>query len=184
MLRIAELLDRTASRLVECLAAENFRSAGVSLFLPLWVKSGQVQGIVRLKHVAFRGGLGTIGKSTILLSPRHGARLALSGVVTEMEANSKKRSLEQNFCHNCELCVQSCPGKAISPLGVDAFRCRNISPWIPAPFIPAARWLLNREAVQRLFAPYAHLVARHASMQCSLCVTVCPCFKSGEKTKV
>jgi ferredoxin len=184
MLRIAELLDRTASRLVECLAAENFRSAGVSLSLPLCVKSGQVQGIVRLKHVASCGGLGTIGKSTVLLSPRYGARLALSGVVTEMEANSKKRSLEQNFCHNCELCVQSCPGKAISPLGVDTFRCRNISPWIPAPFIPAARWLLSREAVQRLFAPCAHIVARHACMQCSLCVTVCPCFKSGEKTKV
>jgi epoxyqueuosine reductase len=184
MLRIAELLDRTAARLVDRLVAENFRSAVVPLFLPLCVKSGQVQGIVRLKHVASCGGLGTIGKSTILLSPRYGTRLALSGVVTAMEGDSPKISPGQNFCHNCELCVQSCPGKAISPLGVDAFRCRNISPWIPTPFIPAARWLLSREAVQRLVAPCAHLFARHASMQCSLCVTVCPCFKFGEKTKV
>ena len=183
MLRIAELLDGTADRLVAHLAAEKFRSAGVPFFLPLCVKSGQVQGIVRLKQVASCGGLGTPGKSTILLSPRYGARLVLSGVVTEMETDCPKRSLEQNFCRNCGLCMQSCPGRAISPHWVDAFRCRNISPWIPAPFIPAARWLLGREYVQRLFAPYAHLVARHASMRCSLCVTVCPCFKSGENTK-
>jgi epoxyqueuosine reductase QueG len=77
MLRIAELLDRTAARLVDRLTAENSRSAGVPLFLPLCIKSGQVQGIVRLKHIASCGGLGTIGKSTILLSPRHGTRLAL-----------------------------------------------------------------------------------------------------------
>jgi epoxyqueuosine reductase len=183
MLRIAELLDRTAARLVDRLVAENFRSAGVPLFLPLCVKSGQVQGIVRLKHVASCGGLGTIGKSTILLSPRYGARLALSGVVTAMEADMRKISPGQNFCRNCGLCVQSCPGRAIGPPGVDAFSCRNISPWIPALFIPAARWLLNRESVQRLFAPCAPLVARYASMRCSLCVTVCPCFKSGENTK-
>lgn len=139
MLRIAELLDGTADRLVAHLAAENFRSAGVQIFLPLCVKSGQVHGIVRLKQVASCGGLGTPGKNTILLSPGYGARLALSGVVTEMEADFPKRSPEQNFCRNCGLCMQSCPGRAIGPQGVDAFRCRNISHWIPAPFIPVAR---------------------------------------------
>jgi ferredoxin len=61
-----------------------------------------------------------------------------------MDADSPKISHVQNLCRNCGLCVQSCPRKAISP-------------WTPAPFIPAARWLLSQESLQRLVSPCAFL---------------------------
>ena len=183
MLRIAESLDLTAVRLAGHLNAEQFRSAIVPLFLPLQVESGRVQGIVRLKRIAALGGLGTIGRSTLLISPRHGTRLALSGVVTEMDAGLSKTPLAVDFCRNCGRCVRSCPGGAISADGVNVFRCRNISPWIPAPLVPAATWLLGHQSLQRLAAPFAPRIARHATMRCSLCVTVCPCFHEGEDAK-
>ena len=182
MLQIAESLDCTAARLADLMAAENFRSAIVPLYLPLRMESGRVQGIVRLKQIAVLGGLGTIGKSSLLISPRYGTRLVLSGIVTEMEAGHFKTPLSADYCRNCGRCARSCPGGAIGPEGVDVFRCRNISPWIPSPLVPAATWMLSHESIQRLAAPFASWVARHASMRCSLCVTVCPRFRAGEDT--
>jgi epoxyqueuosine reductase QueG len=123
--------------------AEEFISAVIPLFLPLRVVSWWVQGIIRPKRIAALGGLGSIGKSTLLISPRHGTRLALSGVVTEMEAGVLKIPLAADFCGNCRRCVRSCPGGAIGPDGVNVFRCRNISPWVPAPFVPAVIWLMS-----------------------------------------
>jgi epoxyqueuosine reductase QueG len=67
MLHIAETLDSTAARLADLLIAENFRSAVVPLFLPVRVVSGRIQGIVRMKQIAALGGLGMIGKNTILI---------------------------------------------------------------------------------------------------------------------
>ena len=97
MLRIAESLDRTAARLADVLIAENFRSAVVPRVLPLRVESGRIQGIVRLKRIAALGGLGTIGKSTLLISPRHGTRLAFSGIVTENGGRSLKNPAGRGF---------------------------------------------------------------------------------------
>jgi len=91
--------------------------------------------------------------------------------------------LVADFCGNCGWCVRSCPGGAIGSDGINVFRCRNISPWIPAPLLPATTWLLVHQSLQRIAAPFAPLVARHATMRCSLCVTVCPCFHNGEDAK-
>jgi epoxyqueuosine reductase len=179
MLRIAESLDRTAARLVNFLNAENFRSVRVPLYLPLRVESGRIRGIVRLKQIAARGGLGTIGKSSLLISPQYGNRLVLSGVVTEQETEHRDIPPAADFCGNCDRCVRACPGGAIGPEGVDAFQCRNISSRIPALLVPAAIWLLGHDSIQRLAAPFAPWVARRADTRCSLCVKVCPLFRSG-----
>jgi epoxyqueuosine reductase QueG len=183
MLQIAESLDRTATRLADLLGAESFSSVVVPLFFPLRIESGRVHGIVPLKCIAAYGGLGIIGKSTLLISPRYGNRLALSGVVTEMDGERKKTMPDMDYCRNCTKCVRACPGGAITSEGVDVFRCRNISHWIPVPFVPTVKWLLNHTAIQRFAALFAPWVARHVSMRCSLCVMVCPCFRNGEETK-
>jgi epoxyqueuosine reductase QueG len=183
MLQIAESLDRTATRLADLLGAESFSSVVVPLFFPLRIESGRVHGIVPLKCIAAYGGLGIIGKSTLLISPRYGNRLTLSGVVTEMDGERKKTMPDMDYCRNCTKCVRACPGGAIISEGVDVFRCRNISHWIPVPFVPTVKWLLNHTAIQRFAALFAPWVARHVSMRCSLCVMVCPCFRNGEETK-
>ena len=176
MLHIAETLDRTAAHLADLLIAENFRSAVVPLFLPVRVVSGRIQGIVRLKQIAVLGGLGMIGKNTILISLRYGNRLVFAGIVTEMEAGLPKSPLVADFCGNCGRCVRACPGGAIGSAGVNAFRCRNISPWIPATLVPAATWLMSHDSVQRFAAPFISWISRYATMRCNLCVTVCPYF--------
>jgi epoxyqueuosine reductase len=181
--RIAEETDQTAIRLAERLLQEQVPAAPVPFLLPVRVENGQVQGIIRLKRIAAAGGLGTIGRSGILLSPRFGTRLVLSGVVTAMNGVIPRTTPVADLCRNCGLCVRACPGRAIGPDGVDAFRCWNVSPWVPPSWVPFGKWLLRRKTLQRLAAPLAPVIARHATMRCNRCVTVCPNFRGGEQSR-
>jgi len=182
MLRIAEALDNTAVRLAGLLDAEQVPARPVPLYLPVRIADGRVQGVVRLKQVAAGGGLGSLGRSTVLLTPRFGPRLLLSGVVTgrgvqkSLPDESTAGGKEAMACTGCGRCITVCPGGALGPEGVDAFRCRTVSTWVPPVLVPAAKWILKQKVVQRCMAPLAPWIARMATIRCSLCVTGCPNF--------
>jgi epoxyqueuosine reductase len=188
MLRIAESLDRSAKLLAERLNIENIPAKPVPLYLPVGISHGRVHGLVRLKHAAAAGGLGTPGMNTVLMTPRFGPRLLLSGVVTGKQvtefpdawsgaaAGSPVGTEEPLKCTICGKCAKICPGRAIGPDGVDAFRCRTISAVIPSLLVPAVKWMLGRRMLLSVMAPIAPLIARIATIRCSLCVTECPEF--------
>lgn len=245
MLRIAESLDRSAKLLAERLNDENIPARAVPLYLPIRIAKGKVQGLVRLKHVAKVGGLGSMGMNTVLLSPRFGPRLLLSGVVTGRpveefaravvppggvsttgvgkkieagkghgpgsEPGEKPGSLSVGGpgeppgtgirgkdvavtgagtdvetegslkCTMCGKCARICPGGAIGPEGVDVFRCRTIRAFVPPVLVPTVKLMLGRRLLLSVMAPLAPLVARGATIRCSLCITECPKFEGAEK---
>ncbi|PKL55981.1 MAG: hypothetical protein CVV35_07005 [Methanomicrobiales archaeon HGW-Methanomicrobiales-6] len=182
MLRIAESLDDAAGRLAGRLEREGIPALPVPLFLPVRVVDGRVQGVVRLKHIAAAGGLGEIGKNTLLLNPRFGPRLLLAGVVAGSPVQEAGyRNTGAPLCTGCGACIRACPEGAIGPDGVDAFRCRTIRAWVPPPVVPAVKWLLRRQLLLRGMAPLAPLVAWTATIRCSLCVTGCPAFPGEEE---
>ena len=191
MLVIAESLDRAAKLLAERLNDEGIPAKPVPLYLPVGISHGKVHGLVRLKLVAAAGGLGTPGMNTVLMSPRFGLRLLLSGVVTGKQvtefpdawsgaaAGSPVGTEESLKCSMCGNCAKICPGRAIGPEGVDAFRCRTISAVIPSLLVPAVKWMLGRRMLLSVMAPLAPWIARTATIRCSLCVTECPNFTSA-----
>lgn len=188
MLRIAEALDRSASLLTSLLNAEQIPARSIPLYLPVRISGGKIQGLVRLKQVAAAGGLGSIGANTLLLTPEFGPRLLLSGVVIGRpvtEWGSGRRSgqggiMPVQLCTGCGRCTRSCPFGALGPEGVDTFRCRTVSTWIPARLVPVVKWLLGRQVLLTIAAPVAPWIARVATIRCSLCVTECPSF-AGDK---
>jgi len=186
MLRIAESLDTTAARLAGLLEAEQVPARPVPLYLPVRVAHGRIQGVVRLKQVAAAGGLGSLGRNTVLLTPRFGPRLLLSGVVTGyrarefLQAEGSAGRKEAPLCKGCGRCIRACPGGALGPEGVDAFRCRTVSAWVPPVLVPAAKWILGLAVMQKCVAPLAPWIARMATIRCSLCVTGCPNFSGDE----
>jgi epoxyqueuosine reductase QueG len=186
MLRIAESLDNAAVRLAGRLDAEHISARPVPLYLPVRIVDGRVQGVVRLKHIAAAGGLGEIGKNTVLLTPRFGPRLLMSGVVTgapAQGAGTRAGTSGAPLCTGCGACIRACPEGAIGPDGVDAFRCRTVRAWVPPPVVPVVKWLLRRQLLLRSVAPLAPLIARTATIRCSLCVTGCPRFPGVEEEK-
>jgi len=183
MLRIAESLDSIAVRLAGCLEAEQIPARPVPLYLPVRLVGGRVQGVVRLKQVAAAGGLGEIGRNTLLLNPRFGPRLLLGGVVTALPAQEMGKRAGPGgapLCTGCGACIRGCPNGAIGPEGVDAFRCRTVRTWVPPRAVPAVKWLLRRQLLLRGIAPLAPLVAGAATIRCSICVTGCPKFPGDE----
>ncbi len=105
MFGIAKTLDEAARRLARRLNAENILSAPVPFILPVRVDGDKVQGVIRLKRIAAWGGLGTIGDSSLLISPRFGTRLALSGVVTRMDTSHRTAGpIVTDLCGSCGRC--------------------------------------------------------------------------------
>jgi epoxyqueuosine reductase QueG len=190
MLRIAETLDTTAGKLAASLEAEHVPALPVPLYLPVRLSDGRVQGVVRLKRVAAAGGIGTPGRNTILLSPRFGPRLLLSGVVTGRSAwdsGQAQRNTgrgEDPVCTGCGRCTSVCPVGSLGPKGVDAFRCQTVSAWVPPGLVPAAKWMLGRRTLLKCIAPFAPRMARVATIRCSLCITECPGFYRGSKKRI
>jgi epoxyqueuosine reductase len=185
MLRIAEALDNTAVRFAGRLEAEQVPALPVPLYLPIRIADGRVQGVVRLKQVAAAGGLGSLGRNTVLLSSRFGPRLLLSGVVTgrrveeSFQAERCAGRKEALDCTGCGRCINVCPGGALGPDGVDSFRCRTVSAWVPPVLVPAAKWMLGRTLLLKCLAPLAPWIARTATIRCSLCVTECPNYSGN-----
>jgi epoxyqueuosine reductase QueG len=188
MLRIAEALDNTAVRLAGLLEEEEVPALPVPLYLPVRIADGKVQGVVRLKQVAAAGGLGSPGRNTVLFNPRFGPRLLLSGVVTGCHVHKSRitescaERKEVPICTGCGRCIKVCPQGALGPDGVDAFRCRTVSAWVPPVLVPAAKWMLGRTLLLKCMAPLAPWIARTATIRCSLCVTECPNY-SGDVGK-
>ena len=180
MLQVAESLDRTSARLAEILRSDGHDAIPVPLYLPVTVRNGRVEGLVRLKKIAAAAGLGTQGKNTVLLHPRYGPRLLLSAVVTGLNVTIGETGIprggESPVCTGCGRCMQVCPGKAVGPDGVDTFRCRTVRTWVPPVVVPAVKWMLRRKALLRCMAPFAPYIARTATVRCSRCITDCPHF--------
>ncbi|MCX6683720.1 MAG: hypothetical protein NTZ37_03195, partial [Methanoregula sp.] len=110
MIRIAEALDNTAVKLAVRLEVEQVPALPVPLYLPVRIADGRVQGVVRLKQVAAAGGLGSQGRNTVLLSPRFGPRLLLSGVVTGRRVQESRQA-------------ESCAGRKEAPTCKGCGRC-------------------------------------------------------------
>lgn len=185
MLRIAEELDGAAVRLATLLEAEQVPARPVPLYLPVMIRKGKVQGVVRLKHVAAAAGIGSLGRNTVLFAPGFGPRLLLSGVVTALptgktgELRRSEPRPQTPACDGCGRCVAVCPEGALGPDGVDAFRCRTVRAWVPPVLVPSAKWMTGRTFLLKYLAPLAPWIARAATIRCSLCVTECPYFAGG-----
>jgi epoxyqueuosine reductase QueG len=112
-------------------------------------------GVVSHKLIAHLAGLGWIGKSCLLITPRYGPRVRFATILTNAPLASGT-PMEDN-CGNCSACVEICPVKAFT--GV--------------PFNP----LESREKRFDAHSCYKYQREREAKMGdslCGLCVYVCP----------
>ncbi len=81
------------------------------------------RGLISMKHAAACAGLGTLGKSTLLLNGDFGNRLTFGAVLTEL--NLESDPLTDKLCiEGCELCIKSCPSGALDGIHAKQSKCR------------------------------------------------------------
>ena len=119
-----ELLGLRLGRLLE---ERGYRAAMVVPASPIEM-SRETKGLlgdISLRHAAVGAGLGTIGKSRLLLTRRWGPRVRIGAVVTNASLETD-RPIAERFCDDCDLCVQSCPAQALNTHTLkDAVKCLN-----------------------------------------------------------
>lgn len=73
--------------------------------------SNLAEGLVppfSLRYGAVAAGLGSIGRSGVMMTAQYGARVQLGGVITDAELEPDS-PVEEDFCDDCMICVKSCP---------------------------------------------------------------------------
>jgi reductive dehalogenase len=111
-----------------------------------------------LPPLAWRAGLGEIGRIGILITERFGPRVRLGLVTTDLPLTPDSPRIfgVQNFCNICKKCANNCPAQAIP---YEEKKEEN----------GALKWVLNREACYRFW--------RKAGTDCAMCLYVCPYSK-------
>lgn len=85
-------------------------------------KTKRHRNIVSAKHSAELAGLGVIGKNTLLITPEYGNMVWLSVILTELELKSDELIVD-NFCNNCNLCVDICTVQAVGEAELKQLAC-------------------------------------------------------------
>ena len=67
------------------------------------------------RDMAFRSGLGWVGKNSMLISRQHGSFTMIAGLLLSEKLPLKKRALETDHCGHCNACIEVCPTDAIDP---------------------------------------------------------------------
>jgi epoxyqueuosine reductase len=71
------------------------------------------KGILSLKHLGYKAGLGSIGKNSLLCNDRYGNLIKLGAVITDAVLIAD-RIMDSNLCKDsCTRCIDSCPVGAI-----------------------------------------------------------------------
>jgi len=86
-------------------------------------ESMTAKGLISMRHTAVLCGLGSIGKSSLLLNSEYGNRLILGAVLTDLELESD--DLQEDICiEGCRRCIDNCPAQAIADKQVKQKQCR------------------------------------------------------------
>ena len=81
------------------------------------------RGLISMKHAAVLAGIGTLGKSTLLLNEKYGNLLTLGAILTELDLVSDP--FAESICiKDCSLCIKNCPSQALNGQIANQGQCR------------------------------------------------------------
>lgn len=110
------------------------------------------------RDLAYKAGLGWIGKNTCVIHPQHGSLFFLGQILTSLPVQVEAAPIA-DFCGTCDRCIRACPTQAIeSPKRLNATKC--ISYWT----IEA-----KQDVPEKMRAQFGDWF-----FGCDICQTVCP----------
>ena len=145
---------------ISLMLAQSLGEAGFQAFVvpsSQTVDKTKLTGVFSHKLAAHLAGLGWIGKSALLITPKYGPRVRWATVLTD--APLETGTPLDEMCRDCDACVKACPAHAFTGQAFDKPRPRSEI------FAAEAcdNYLSKRETLRRA---------------CGMCVYVCPFGKN------
>lgn len=82
------------------------------------------RGLISMRHAAVLAGVGTLGKSSLLINEKYGTMLTLGMVLIDFTLVSDE--FAKKIClDGCNLCIKNCPAHALDGDGTDQAKCRT-----------------------------------------------------------
>jgi epoxyqueuosine reductase QueG len=128
--------------------------------------------LVHHKSLAMLAGLGSYGKNSLIISPKHGPWLRFGVVVTDAPLEPDG-SIEKDLCGKCTRCVRACPAGALKPYLVDPDKCLVGLGELESP----------PKSAKKLLAKYQPKLSPRAYLMCIECQMACP-YTSAERRRM
>jgi len=113
-------------RMVKNLEQEGYEALSIPAFIPIDMAEGKfgMMGAVDHRAVAVEAGIGSYGKSGLLLTEKFGPRVRLGSILTSWKGEYLQEA-SPNFCpKDCSVCLDQCPVGALLDKGqVDKTKC-------------------------------------------------------------
>jgi len=177
-------LNRIGYHLCRFLEGNGFLGLTIHPFSPLEI-TAETKGLVgdfSLRHAAASAGLGFIGRNNLLITREFGPRVRLAAVITDATLEASTRHIESK-CGSCTVCIENCPGKAISMEGIDLRLCAKVVGG-PAGLNALIRFLSGlvdkpKEELKKIIRSpelwnFHQALSNGISFDCHSCMTICP----------
>jgi len=121
---------RTISKeLAMTLEGQGYSALAIPPFLPMDMSDGKygMVGSVDLRRAAVEAGIGSYGKSGLVLMKGFGPQMRLGAVLTSAPLKLTKKRAKFLCPEECQICLSGCPGKALSGEGrIDKRACGRV----------------------------------------------------------
>lgn len=167
---IYKYLDICATHISNFLEERGYYAVPIPAYIPLSFRNLEPWGIISLKHAAVAAGLGQIARNGLLIHPKYGTLIRLSGIITTADLQADPLYKGKDICLDCNRCIESCPAQAFDQKGqFQKLVClRNVVKHGLNVFHPYDKnYVKNLELVTNtLFVEY--------TVGCTKCLEVCP----------
>ena len=82
--------------------------------------------LILLKELAYYAGLGRYGKSSLIINSHFGSDFKIQALFTEEKIKYDYPLIPRKYpeCKNCNLCIELCPGDALSNYKIEQLKCQ------------------------------------------------------------
>ncbi len=118
-----------SKELAMTLEGQGYSALAIPPFIPIDMSVGKygMVGSVDLRRAAIEAGIGSYGKSGLVLVERFGPKVRLGAVLTSAPLKLTKKRAKFQCPKECQICLSGCPGKALSGDGkVDKRSCGRV----------------------------------------------------------
>lgn len=124
-----EKVRTVCKELVTILERQGYKAIAIPAYIPLDMSDGKygMVGSVDLRRAAVEAGIGSYGKSGLLLVKGFGPRVRVGAVLTSAPLEPKKKKSKSLCPLECQICMLGCPSKALLGGGkVDKRACGRV----------------------------------------------------------